>query len=83
VAKEFVKAFKVTLPVFVDSMDDKVGLAYSGWPDRIYVIDREGKIAYKGDPGPRGFRPVDVPPIIDRLLKADRDAPGKSGSSSP
>jgi Iodothyronine deiodinase len=69
VAKEFAAQFKVTLPICVDTLDDQVEKTYAGWPDRFYVIDAEGKIAYKGDPGPAGFRVADVPPELDRLLK--------------
>ena len=64
VAKDFVKDFKVSLPVLVDSIDDAVGKAYSGWPDRLYVIDAAGKIAYVGGPGPGGFKPAEVPPVL-------------------
>ena len=35
---------KLTLPVVVDGTDNKVGNAYSGWPDRIYVVGADGKI---------------------------------------
>lgn len=69
VAKDFVKDFKVSLPVLVDSIDDAVGKAYSGWPDRLYVIDAAGKIAYAGGPGPGGFKPAEVPPVLKRVLE--------------
>ena len=26
----------------------------TAWPDRIYIVDAKGIIAYKGGPGPRG-----------------------------
>jgi len=42
---------------------------YAGWPDRLYVIDGDGKIAYKGAPGPRGFKPDEIPAVLDKLLK--------------
>jgi hypothetical protein len=29
-------------------------------PDRLYVIDAEGRIAYKGGRGPFGFRPAEM-----------------------
>jgi hypothetical protein len=45
-----------------------VQLAYAAMPDRIYVIDAAGKIAYKGGPGPGGFKAMDVPPVLDKLL---------------
>ena len=34
VASAFAADFKITLPVLVDGIDDKVGLAYAARPDR-------------------------------------------------
>jgi len=56
----------------MDTIDDKMEKNYSGWPDRIYVLDSKGKLAYKGGPGPRGFKPEDVPAILDGLLNKSR-----------
>ncbi len=69
VAKDFADQFKVKLPILIDSMDDTMEKNYSGWPDRLYVIDAAGKIAYKGGPGPRGFKPAEIPSVLDKLLK--------------
>ena len=30
---------------------------YGGWPDRLYLIDGGGRIAYQGGEGPFGFDP--------------------------
>jgi hypothetical protein len=71
VAKDFAEALKLTIPVLVDSMDDQAGKPYAGWPDRIYIIDAEGKVAHKGAPGPGGFMPSvkEAPGVLDKLLK--------------
>lgn len=69
VADDFAAQFKVTIPILVDSIDDTVEKAYAGWPDRIYVIDAKGKIAYKGGPGPGGFKVSEVPAVLDKLLE--------------
>ena len=34
--------------------------AYAAWPDRLYVVGVDGKIAYQGGPGPGGFRVNEV-----------------------
>lgn len=68
VAREFAAQFKVSLPILVDGIDNRVEKDYAGMPDRIYIIDRDGKVAYKGAPGPRGFKVSEVPPVLDRLL---------------
>jgi hypothetical protein len=41
-------------------MNDRIGHAYSGMPDRLYVIDADGRVAYKGGRGPFGFRPAEM-----------------------
>ena len=70
VAKEFAAQLKLSIPVLVDTMDDQVGKAYAGWPDRLYVIDAEGRVALKGGPGPGGFSPAvrAAPAVVDKLL---------------
>ena len=50
-------ALETTIPMLVDDADDAVAAAYGGWPDRLYLIDRSGRIAYQGGEGPFGFDP--------------------------
>jgi hypothetical protein len=51
---------KLDMPMLLDGMDNTVGEAYAGWPDRLYVVDEKSLIAYKGGPGPDGFKPQEV-----------------------
>jgi type I thyroxine 5'-deiodinase len=44
----------------IDKEDNKVNAAYSAWPDRLYVVGKDGKVAYKGGPGPGGFKPAEL-----------------------
>ena len=48
------------MPLLVDEMNDRVGHAYSGMPDRIYIIDPSGRVVYKGGRGPFGFKPREM-----------------------
>jgi hypothetical protein len=50
----------IEMPAIVDNFDDSTDTMYKGWPDRLYVIDRDGKIAYKSAPGPFGFKPAEL-----------------------
>lgn len=50
----------LTIPRVVDDMEDTVDTLYAGWPERIYVVDRGGRIAYAGGRGPFGFAPEDA-----------------------
>jgi alkylhydroperoxidase family enzyme len=61
-------SLKMTMPLLVDEIDDRVGHAYSGMPDRLYVIDTDGKVAYKGGRGPFGFNPGEMEQSLVMLL---------------
>ncbi len=45
------------MPAAVDEMDDGVARAYAAMPERLYLIGRDGRVAYKGGIGPMFFRP--------------------------
>ena len=56
-AREGVARLGLTLPVLVDDMDDAVSEAFAAWPERIYIIDADRRIAFAGGPGPFEFDP--------------------------
>ncbi|HEY8506607.1 MAG TPA: deiodinase-like protein, partial [Gemmataceae bacterium] len=60
----------------VDDLNDRVGHLYSGMPDRLYLIDRQGKVAYKGGRGPFGFIPGELEQALVMLLLEEADAAG-------
>lgn len=60
VAQQCHQRLKPTIPLLVDDIDDSVGNAYSGMPARLYVIDTQGRVAYKGGRGPFGFKPGEM-----------------------
>ena len=60
----------IELPAVVDGADNAVERAYTGWPDRLYVIDRDGAIAHKSAAGPFGFKPAEVAAVLKRLLSS-------------
>ena len=53
------------IPAVVDRIDDKVNKAYSGWPDRLFLVGKDGKMAYSGGRGPRGFVPEQLARAIE------------------
>ena len=64
-------SLKMALPLLVDDIDDAVGKAYSGFPDRLYLIDRDGRVAYKGGRGPYGYKPRELEQTLILLLLHD------------
>jgi type I thyroxine 5'-deiodinase len=68
VADSCVRRLGIRIPALVDDLGNTVERAYTGWPDRLYVIDREGRVAYKSAPGPFGFNPQGVEQTLKRLV---------------
>jgi Iodothyronine deiodinase len=60
IANDFTKRFKYTLPFGIDDMSNAADLAYSAWPERIYIIDEGGHIAYRGGIGPFNYKPEEA-----------------------
>lgn len=68
VAEVCVRKLDIHFPALVDNMQNTTELAYTAWPDRLYLVDAEGRIAWKSDPGPAGFRPSDLEAAIKKVL---------------
>lgn len=68
VAASCAVGLRISLPVLVDKVDNQVARQYGGWPDRLYLIDRAGRIAYQGDKGPFGFKPEELEAAVERTL---------------
>ncbi len=71
VAETCDKALGLGFPMVVDRIDDPVNNRYSGLPSRLYLIDRLGKVAYKGGRGPFGFKPAELEHSLVLLLRED------------
>ena len=56
-AKILVERLKYRVPVAIDPIDGRSEKAFAAWPERIYVIGRDGRVLFKGDMGPFGFKP--------------------------
>src|SRR5262249_50816741 len=68
VAKQCCSVLEMNMPLLVAHRGDRVGHAYSGMPDRLYLIDRAGRVAYKGGRGPFGFKPGQLEQALVMLL---------------
>ena len=53
---------------YVDEMDDAVMQAYAAWPERLYLIGIDGRVAYAGGLGPFGFEPAELKAAIEASL---------------
>lgn len=68
VAESCVLHLELSIPTLVDDMDNATDQAYSALPDRLYLVGKDGRIAYKGDRGPFGFRPDELEAAITEHL---------------
>lgn len=68
IAAKCCSTLQITMPMVIDGIDDPVGHLYSGMPDRLYVIDRDGRVAYKGGRGPFGFKTGEMEQSLLMLL---------------
>ena len=59
----------IHIPALVDDMQDSTERAYTGWPDRLYVVDRAGRVAFKSQAGPFGFHPEEMAKALQSALK--------------
>jgi type I thyroxine 5'-deiodinase len=68
VAGACVRKLHIKFPALIDGFDNRVEAAYTGWPDRLYLIQQNGQIAYKSKPGPFGFQPDDLAGAINKIV---------------
>lgn len=72
VAEQCAAKLNPTMPLLVDDITDTVGNAYSGMPARLYIIDKEGKVAYKSGRGPFGFKPEEMEQALMMLTLSEQ-----------
>jgi iodothyronine deiodinase-like protein len=68
-AETCVVKLAIRMPALVDGIDNRVERAYTGWPDRLYIIAKDGRVRYKSAPGPYGFSTTDLEHALTRLLE--------------
>ncbi len=68
IAHSCVRNLKIPFPAVLDDFQNSTEIAYTGWPDRLYVIGRDGRIAYKSRPGPYGFKPAEMATVLAQIV---------------
>ena len=68
VADYCVRHLKIPFPALLDDFRNATETAYTAWPDRLYVIDTDGRIAYKSGAGPYGFKPAEAAVALARAV---------------
>jgi len=55
VAEACMLHLNLKMPMLLDNMADEAEANYVAKPERLYVIDKDGLLVYRGEPGPQGF----------------------------
>ncbi len=70
VAQSCASDLGLKMPILIDNIDNATEQAYSAHPDRLFLINEEQHIAYRGGQGPRGFKPDELEKALQELLGA-------------
>ncbi len=70
VAGSCVRKLGIEIPAVLDEFGNSTEQAYTAWPDRLYLIDATGCVAYKSKPGPFGFNSSELKAALERTLHA-------------
>jgi type I thyroxine 5'-deiodinase len=68
VAGTCVRKLGIEIPAVLDEFGNSTESAYTAWPDRLYLIDAAGQVAYKSKPGPFGFHPDDLQKALQKIV---------------
>jgi Iodothyronine deiodinase len=67
VAGACVRKLGIEIPAVLDEFGNSTEQAYTAWPDRLYIIDAAGRVAYKSKPGPFGFKAEELKSALIRV----------------
>jgi Iodothyronine deiodinase len=78
IAGACVRKLAIEFPALLDEFGNSTEQAYTGWPDRIYLIDLHGRVAYKSPPGPFGFKPEQLGIALAQTVSRTAEGLGHS-----
>lgn len=67
IANACVRKLGIKFPAVLDQFGNSTEKTYTAWPDRIYVIDGHGRVAYKSKPGPFGLNANELADVLSRI----------------
>jgi Iodothyronine deiodinase len=69
VAQSCALRLDLSIPTLIDDMENSTDQKYYALPDRLYLVGRNGRIAYRGAPGPWGFVAAELEKAIQGYLE--------------
>ena len=55
-----VRRLGIHIPAILDHIENPTERAYTAWPDRMFIVDTNGRIVFKSMPGRFGFSTRDL-----------------------
>ena len=71
-AHETAERLGLTMPLFLDEMDNGASRAFAAWPERLVLANEASRVVYPGKPGPWGFSPEEAERHLASLLEEAR-----------
>ncbi len=68
VAGTCVRKLGIQIPAVLDEFGNSTESTYTAWPDRLYLIDANRRVAYKSKPGPFGFKPDELQAALHKAV---------------
>jgi hypothetical protein len=68
-ASACVRNLGIHIPAILDGIENKTDRAYTGWPDRLYLIGTDGRVAFKTAPGPYGFSTQGLEQALEQVTR--------------
>ncbi len=65
-ASACVRSLGIHIPAILDGIENRTERDYTGWPDRLYLIETGGRVGFKSTPGPFGFSTVGLEAALKR-----------------
>ena len=62
------KELSLTIPTVVDQMDDAASKQFAAFPERIFIVGTDQKLAYCGGPGPFEFDTAEAKQALASLV---------------
>ena len=69
------------IPAVVDKLDNAALESYAAFPDRLFLINQQGRISFSGARGPRGFDPNALEDAIKKELAPKQGEDEKLGAT--
>jgi hypothetical protein len=77
-ARDLATQTGLTIPILLDTLDNRVEKVFEGSPSRIFILDAKGVVTYIAGNYPSTNMAFPIPGVLDRLLAEELPKPAKT-----